>query len=346
MLSAERDTLDYCGADMGFISFNEYCYHQKLEEYENRPLSDTEIYEAKQLLKVLDDLTDEGYTNLNDRMEEDFSCLTRLRAVIRKAGASPFPIDHEKLSGTSYSKEEHELERLLGKLISGSKDQNTLSGNPFLADIRQYNEWIGYEEDTAYIFLIRDALLPYVYFSGRNRTNLYPWLVSRRFLEDITKTEYADDDIRLPLYEALESGHTTFDDFSAYCQDKIIPVLDEHPKLKSVLLDLLGCVKQERIIVIESGYMGTIPMMLKSLDDRVDFRLFTTAPFLYETYKDQIFCRKYEDIRRFETVYSQDLLLRYSSFHSGKFFVNVSADKSVQDKSLAEIREMLIGQQG
>lgn len=61
--------------------------------------------------------------------------------------------------------------------------------------------------------------------------------------------------------------------------------------------------------MIESGYMGTVPMMLKALDDRVDFRLFTTAPFLYETYKDKIFCRKYEDIRRFETLYSQDLFI-------------------------------------
>ena len=56
---------------MGFISFNENYYRRKLEEYENKILSDTKIREAKQLLKVLDDLTDEGYTNLNDTMEAD-----------------------------------------------------------------------------------------------------------------------------------------------------------------------------------------------------------------------------------------------------------------------------------
>ena len=44
---------------MGFISFNEEYYRRKLEEYENMILSDAEIREAKQLLKVLDDLTDE-----------------------------------------------------------------------------------------------------------------------------------------------------------------------------------------------------------------------------------------------------------------------------------------------
>ena len=81
---------------MGFMSFNENYYRRKLEEYENKILSDTEIREAKQLLKVLDDLTDEGYTNLNDTMEADFSCLTRLRAVLHRCGEAPFLIDHDR----------------------------------------------------------------------------------------------------------------------------------------------------------------------------------------------------------------------------------------------------------
>lgn len=326
---------------MGFISFNEYYYRRKLEEYENGLLSDSDIYEAKQLLKVLDDLTDEGYTNLNNRMEEDFSCLTRLRNVIQKVGSTPFPIDHERLSNTTYDKEEYELEQLLGKLIAEAESFSSTSSNPFLEEIRKYSEWIGYEEDTAYIFLMRDALLPYAFFCSRNRENTYPWLISRRFLEDITETEDVDDDIRRPLYEALESGRTESNDFAAYCKEKIIPVLDEYPKLKNDLLTLLGSIKQKKIIVIESGYMGTIPLMLKVLDDRVDFRLFTTAPFLYDTYQDKIFCRKYEDIRKFETVYSQDLLLRYSSCHDGKFYVNLSSDEFVKEKSFAEIKEFV-----
>lgn len=93
--------------------------------------------------------------------------------------------------------------------------------------------------------------------------------------------------------------------------------------------------------MIESGYMGTIPMMLKALDDRVDFRLFTTAPFLYETYQGRIFCRKYEDIRRFETLYSQDLFMKYSSYCNGKFYVNISLDESVKKKTISEIAGLI-----
>ncbi len=324
---------------MGFISFNENYYRRKLEEYENKILSDTKIREAKQLLKVLDDLTDEGYTNLNDTMETDFSCLTRLRAVLHRCGEVPFPVDHERLSDTVYGKNEYELEELLGNLVEEAGSHSGISANPFLEEIYRYCEWIGYEKDTAYVFLMRDALLPYVFFRSRGRDNIHPWLISRRFLEDITETEYVDDDIRLPLYEALETSHIQFDDYSAYCKEKILLVLNEHPKLKTILLDRLSSIKQNRIVVIESGYMGTIPMMLKALDDRVDFRLFTTAPFLYETYQDRIFCRKYEDIRRFETLYSQDLFMQYSSYCNRKFYVNVSVEESVKEKRFLKLQD-------
>ena len=323
---------------MSFFSFNENFYRRKLEYYENRSLSNADIYEAKQLLKVLDDLTDEGYTNLNDQMEAHFSCLTRLRAVLQRSGESPFPIDNERLSGTTYGKREYELEELLGKLMAEADKQAGISGSPFLAEVYHYSEWIGYEEDTAYVFLLRDALLPYVFYRSRGWNNIYPWLISRKFMEGITNIKYLDDDIRLPHYDALESGYTEFDDHFAYCKEKIISILDEHPNLKAILLELLGLIKNKRIIAVESGYIGTIPMMLKALDDRVDLRLFTTAPFLYETYQEKIFCRKYEELRILETVYSQDLLLRYSSFHDGKFYVNLSSDEAVKEQSFAEMK--------
>ncbi len=326
---------------MGFISFNEKYYQKKLEEYENNQLSESDIYEARQLLKILDDLTDEGYTNLNNRMENDFLCLTRLRKVLNKNGTLPFPIDHERLPETIYDNKEYEMEEVLGKLISEAGDCSADSDNPFLETIHRYCEWIGHEEDTAYVFLMRDAILPYVFFKSRNKDNLYPWLISRKFWEDITKEEGADDDVRIPLYESLENGNIGFDEFFPYCKEEILSALDEYPELKKILLDLLGSIKQSRIIVVESGYMGTIPMMLKALDDRVDFRLYTTAPFLYETYKDKIFCRKYEDIRRFETLYANDLLMQYSSYDNEKFYVKISTDDAVHDKALSEIRKLI-----
>ncbi len=323
---------------MGFISFNEKYYCDRLEDFENKTLSSQDIYEAKQLLKVLDDLADEGYTNLNYCMERDFLCLTRLRNLLKNAGVSPFIIDNKVLINNFYSSQEYELSDLIDKLIELGEKSIVTPKNSFIKSIYQYSEWIGHEDETAYIFLLRDTLLPYVYFRSRRCKNIYPWLVGRRFLEKITKVENVDDDIRLPIYEALEFGHLEFKDFCDFCRDKMLAVLDKHVELKKILVNLLTSIKENKIIIVESGYVGTIPIMLKSLDNRVNFKLYTTAPFLYQTYKQNIFCRRYEDMRRFETSYSQDQLFQYSSYRDGKFYVNISEDEEVKTRALEEIK--------
>lgn len=327
---------------MGFISFNENYFSERLETLESKPLTDADIYETKQLLKILEDLADEGYSVLNQHLEKNFSCLTRLRTLLRSANTSPFAIKHDSIQKTSYGDTEYELETLLGKLISEAQNHCCpLFHQTLLTEIRQYSHWIGYNHHTAYVFLLRDTLLPYVYFKSRSYHNCYPWLISRKFLDAITYTKNTDDDIRSPVYEALEVGKTEFTDFSSYCKNKILAVLDQHTKLKTILLDLLKSIKEDTIIVVESGYIGTIPMMLKALDNRVRFRLYTTAPFLYHTYQNLIYCRKYEDIRNFETLYSQNYLFQYSSFHHGKFYVKLSDNSDVQKRSLDEINRML-----
>ena len=80
----------------------------------------------------------------------------------------------------------------------------------------------------------------------------------------------------------------------------------EHPTLAKMLKSLLSTISEQKIVVAESGYVGTIPLLLKSIDDKVQFKMYTTAPYLYETYKNNIFCQRYEDLRKFETLYSQE----------------------------------------
>lgn len=323
---------------MGFISFNDKYYRDRLEVFENKTLSSQDIYEVKQLLKVLDDLADEGYTNLNYYMEKDFFCLTRLRNLLKDVGACPFRIDSKVLTSGSYSNKEYELSDLIDKLIKSEEKSIVIPKNSFMKCIYNYSEWIGYEEETAYIFLLRDTLLPHVHFKTRYHKNIYAWLISRRFLEDITNIKNVDDDIRLPIYEALEFGHLEFKDFCDFCRNKMLAVLNKHLELKKILVNLLASIKENKIIIVESGYVGTIPMMFKALDNRVNFKLYTTAPFLYQTYKQNIFCHRYEDMREFETVYSQDKLLSYSSYRDGKFYVNISEDEEVKRRALEEIK--------
>ncbi len=54
---------------MGFLSFNEKYYEAKISEFEGKELSGSEVCEAKRLLKVTDDLADEGYTELGELLE-------------------------------------------------------------------------------------------------------------------------------------------------------------------------------------------------------------------------------------------------------------------------------------
>ncbi len=55
---------------MGFISFSLDYYKKELQKLESVPVSAETIYRAKQLLKMLDDLVDEGYTELNEKLED------------------------------------------------------------------------------------------------------------------------------------------------------------------------------------------------------------------------------------------------------------------------------------
>ena len=323
---------------MGFLSFHETYYMEAVQRFESRPLSPADVYEAKQLLKMLDDLMDEGYTALNDYLESKYSCLSRLRRVIKNAGDEPFKINRGRLPETTYSSSEHELLSVMKRLQKEADFQEVCSKNAFLADVRDYCGWIGHEEETAYIFLFRDSLLPYLYYRSRGRKHLYAWIISRSFLRDVSGVEDIDDAIRLPVYEALEYGHISFDDYRSCCKEQILAVLERHGLLKDLLSRLLSSVKEKRIVVVESGYCGTMPMMLSALDDRVTFKLYTTAPYLYETYKNHVYCKRYEDIRKFETLYSQNLLLRYSSFRENQFYVTIAESQAVWKQALMEMK--------
>lgn len=301
---------------MSFISFHENYYRRKLEIFENKILSRNNVYEVQQLLKILDDLTDEGYTNLNNYIEKEFLCLTRLRRLLEKSSVSPMPVEHAKIPQISYCTREYELKELI-KLVINAKKINSVSNNPFLAEIYCYSKWIGYGKDTAYIFL---------------------WLINRRFLENIADIKCIDDDTRLPIYDALESGNIEFKDLFAFCKNKILAIINQNLRLKKMLFELLSGINEQRIMLVESGYMATIPIMLEALDDRIEFKLYMTAPFLYKTYPNNIFCRKYENVRKFETIYSHDLLIKYSSYCGGKFYVNMAESDEVISKSLEEMK--------
>lgn len=327
---------------MGFLSFHERYYAGALDRLEGRALGPEEVYEAKQLLKLLDDLADEGYPALGRALEEKAGAVSRLRAILAAHGERPFSLPRRPPLRPGYGGAEAEPEALCRQLTDRAARGVQPADDPFLGDLRRYCQWLGRQPGTAYVFLLRDAFLPYLYYRSTGGGELYPWVINRDFLGQLAGPG-TDDRLRLPVYEALERGVTDFAGFSAFCKERIRAVLRDLPALEAALRALLATVRAERILVVESGYCGTVPLTLSALDDRVDFRLYTTAPYLYTVYRDRIFCRRYEQIRSFETLYAQDRLMTYAALRDGRFYVRAAGDEAIWDRAAGEAAALLGG---
>lgn len=78
-------------------------------------------------------------------------------------------------------------------------------------------------------------------------------------------------------------------------------------------------------------------MLLSALDERVAFKMYTTVPYLFQTYKERIFTTAYENMRAFESLYCQNNLFRLTDFRDNKFYVAESENSDIIEKSLKEI---------
>ena len=329
---------------MGFISFSLSYYERELRQLEQEAATAESIYKAKQLLKMLDDLLDEGYTELNETLEKTYQGVSRLKKYLQKNGAEPFGIGKKKVAEEQlqYSEETLELVQALDAVIEQANQVTAASKEPFLQDLRRFCEWIGYEEDTAYVFLLRDTLLPYVYYRAKERNAVYPWLLGRKTLEHLTGKLYVDDEIRASVIKALEEEKCgSFEDFCEVVLPDIRNTLKIYPGVQQCLNSMLGKITEKKIIVVESGCSGTFPMLLKSLDERVDVRMYTTYPYLFEAYGNRIFTTKYEENRLFETFASQNLYFQFSSLQNGQFLVKRCENAQVEEKTLEEIKTMM-----
>lgn len=329
---------------MGFISFSLTYYQKNLQNFESSPVTDEQLYKAKQLLKMLDDLKDEGYFYLCDELEEKHSGITRLRRYLADNQAVPFEIiprivDSNELT---YSGDRLDLETALKNIVRDIQNQPVKDPHPFIEELISFCEWIGYEENTAYVFLLRDTLLPYLYFSAKGRNISYPWLMGRKMLEKLTGEEDLDELIRDPLLEALEEADVrTYNELCDFSFPRIKKNLEKYPVITSAVKNLLSKIPEKRIVVVESGCYGTFPMLLACFDPRVEIKMYTAVPYLAEIYADRLFTRAYEKVRLFETLYSQDLYFQYADFADNRFLVEKCNDKVVEEKAMAEIRQML-----
>jgi len=329
---------------MGFLSYSLKYFKTEISYIENVAADRETIYRAKQLLKILDDLADEGYTTLHEELEKSCRGISRLKKYLSVNDIAPFsePCKIKKYANAEYEEAATELTEVIQSLISSAKKcANTIKGG-FFEKLVGFCEWIGYKEDVAYVFLLRDTLLPYIFYKNKSRKSIYPWLLSRSSFAWLTGESGVDDKLRALIYDALEGGKINdFDDFCKTVLPDMRSTIARYPTTEKILTDLLHTLKAEQIIVIESGCCGTFPMLLKSLDSRVDVRMYTTYPYLLKAYGDRVYTPEYEDNRLFETFYAHELYMRFVSLKNNRFYVGTCMDDEIKNNSFAEVKTML-----
>lgn len=328
---------------MSFISYNLLFYKSSIEYIESFPVDEHKIYLAKQLLKIIDDLVDENYLDLKEEVEKSFNGVNRLYNFLKVNNQTPFITESTKKKLYSYSSA-MPLDDTIRKLINNSVLIRSKSNNNFLEEIVNFSKWIGNDKDTTYVFLLRDTLLNYIYHITHNGNNAKAWLLSRKSINNLAKDSLFDDKIRACIYDTLENYESlSFIDFINLIKNRINLLLERYDELKKILLSLLNQIKTEHIIVVDSGCIGSFPLLLMSLDDRVDLRLYSTYPYLYDLYNEKIYTKKYENIRKFETLFSQDIYLEYDNYNDHMFYAKNCLDSNVVDETLKEINRIIQG---
>lgn len=335
---------------MGFISYNIKFFEERLNLYESKYLVQAPgeiVHEAKVLLKFLEDIRDEGYKDTCDYINRHTGAINRLQNFILKNVDHPFPL--KKLSPKStpnYNNKEIGLNKYIA-ILKNQLDSVVLESKDtpiIFYDILKYTKEIfkSTNLNTAYCFLLRDTLLPYLAFEKWNKSNnlkIYPLFISRKYLSffDYNDKETIYSDIQNIIFDALDNNVENFEQLRDYVKS-VLKSKTEFSKLIYSLNKILEKIEQKNILIIESGYIGTIPVLLSALDSRVDFKMFTTLPYFYGIYKGKFFTREFEKIRLFETIRCQDLLFKISSIDGENINICETSNKSIKENSFTELQ--------
>lgn len=163
-------------------------YRRERRRLQNEAPTAATLCRARRLLKLLDDLLDEGYAELAERLEAEQMGPSFLRGYLREHHAAPFPMPAKEFDARklSYGTEEIELCQAVDRALSAAKRTEAAETQAFLHRLQDFCRWIGYDHGTAYLFLLRDTLLPYAYFLNRGREKIFPWLLSRKSFGELT----------------------------------------------------------------------------------------------------------------------------------------------------------------
>lgn len=344
-----------------YVPYNLKFFKSKLDEYEGvkGKAKDEMVHEAQMILKEVNDLEDQGYMWSYNMFVDKLNIVQRLTKFIESNGKKAILQPQIPEKHIKYREEKIELNKYLQKIDEyANSDSKNSKINPLFNDILEFTKSLYklVDKDTAVVFLLRDTLLPYLAFKewSSGEITIKPWLIGRKWLgmfpastDKNTGTKSANFGDNDDLYEAIYHAiYTSLDDenkdfesfvcgFKKYLSADMIKFKNAENELKN----LLNTIEEKKILVVETGRIASIPMLLKSVDDRVDFRLFTTVPAFYNVYEGKFFTNEYDKNRMFETIMCQDCLFQISGFKNGEFLVKETTDDEVLELSKIELSQ-------
>ena len=238
---------------MGYLKYITNYYNRKINEYENIQVDKDTIIEAKELVKLMEDLLDEGYHEAYNNIENNFNGITRLKKYIENNNEKCFPIDISADKSNNFINGSYEINEYLNNLQL-KNNLSTYKEHPLFMKLNEYCQWIK-EKECAYVFLLRDTLLPYLAFQKERINNIYPLYFSRESLDLMTNKANLHGLFSDIIFDALDKEPKDLNELKKLIKEPITNVLNEYPQVKKYLMKFLSEIKEKKINVIPFSFM-------------------------------------------------------------------------------------------
>lgn len=337
---------------MDTFNFEKTFYTRRLKELENNTLTKQDIEEIQTMYQIALDKIE--YSPNTYKALQEINAYSRLEKLLKQNNTLPLPPFQEIVhTAPSFDNTELSLEDFLNNLNNNIKIPFNDKQLDIFNDVCNFSNWL-LKENSNIIFLLRDMFLPYLICKECSNTTATPLLIGRKlikfFNDSKTENNYdfdaSDDDenylnFLYIIYEGATLYPNSFSKFFTYIKPKFIENIKKIPNLYEFLKINLSKIKGKKITVAESGLFGTIPLILMCVDNRIDFKLFSTHPALYEVYKNKIFTKNINQLLALEQSISQNQLFIFSSVRNNKTYIKQTTDPNILEKSYQEIANLL-----
>ena len=188
--------------------------------------------------------------------------------------------------------------------------------------------------------LLRDTLLVHLGLTWLGRQPV-PVLISRAFANAWNATEPIHETLADVVYRVLlEQGTCGLESM----RRRVAELLEGDPGVVPSSF-MQACRGQLAPLgaggppaFIESGVQGTFVLALMTLSGpAAGMLLYTTVPWLYDTYAHSVYQPNYNYLREMETIVAHDHLFRFSAWRNGEVYVTESTDDRMRRLAAYEI---------